>query len=77
MRTERQRALFSKHLSDKPYDDGEVLAFVVGGEDDGVLVSIRGRILALHAQGRVALERVHAFAALFPVSGSICPHARH
>lgn len=32
------RLLFCKGLCDEPGDDGEVLAFVVGGEEDGVFV---------------------------------------
>ena len=49
-------ALFTEHFGEQPYDEGEVLALFVGGEDDGVLVGV---ILTLHVQRGVALERVH------------------
>ena len=55
----RRCALFGKDPGEQPYDDGQVLALVVGGYDDGVFVSIRGWVLALHVQGCVALEWVH------------------
>lgn len=56
----RHDARFVEHLGEEPYDDREVFALFISWEDNGVLVGVRGTILALHSQRGVALERVHA-----------------
>lgn len=57
--TRRRDALFLENLGDEPYDQGEIFALFIGWKDDGILVGIRGAILALHFQRGVAVERVH------------------
>ncbi len=52
-------ALFAEDLGEQPHDDGQVFALFVSGEDDGVLVGIWGKVLALHVQSGVALKRIH------------------
>jgi small nuclear ribonucleoprotein (snRNP)-like protein len=52
-RSKLTHAPFAENFGEKPYDDREVFALFVSGEDYGVLVST---MLALHG---VALERVH------------------
>jgi hypothetical protein len=52
-RSKLTHAPFAENFGEKPYDDREVFALFVSGEDYGVFVST---MLALHS---VALERVH------------------
>jgi small nuclear ribonucleoprotein (snRNP)-like protein len=52
-------ALLLKDICEEPHDDREVLALVVGGEYNRVLVGVGGRELVLHRQRNFAVERVH------------------
>lgn len=54
-----RHALFAEHFGQQPDDDGEVLALVVGRQDDRVLVGVGGAVLALHVQRRCTFKRVH------------------
>ena len=56
-------ALFTEDFGEQPHNDGEVFALFVSWEDNGVLVGIWGKVLALHVQSGVALKRIHCFAA--------------
>lgn len=52
--------LFVERLCEKPDDDREVFAFVVGRKDDRVLVGVCAVELALHVQRGDAFKGVHA-----------------
>lgn len=55
-----RHALLAEYFGQQPDDDGQILALVVGGQDDRVLVGIRGGVLALHVQGGSTLKRIHS-----------------
>lgn len=57
---EYRHALFLKNPSKKPDNYWQILALVVGRDDDGIFVGIGRKKSALHGQRGGALERIHS-----------------